>query len=255
MSIVNTAIRAVQWETAMIMLELLRRHNTPPSLAHSGGLPREKQSSTMTLPYDIEILTRIGKVFLQMGNLTEATNFFRRASDADKRLNEALGGNSSSQTKSRTKLNDGLLCFARDDFTGAMVHLEEVISSERAQQHQSSISSDFDTPPSSLVAVPETPSPLFCGIDVEISVLVEAVNNYAIGAMYTCEIDKAVETLETLIIEDPTANMREVVVFNLCTLYELSCDNKKQIRSKRVLQQVALRYKLDDIDAACFRIP
>ena len=45
-------------------------------------------------------------------------------------------------------------------------------------------------------------------------------------------------TLEGLIREDPTAHMCDVVVFNLCTMYELSCDNDATALKKRVLQQV-----------------
>ena len=80
------------------------------------------------------------------------------------------------------------------------------------------------------------------------------MNNYAICAMYTCELALAVNTHESLIRENPAAHMCDVVVFNLSTLYELSCDNKLQVRKKRVLQQVAQRFFLDDIDLLSFRI-
>ena len=70
------------------------------------------------------------------------------------------------------------------------------------------------------------------------------MNNYAICAMYTCELALAVNTLESLIRENPAAHMCDVVVFNLSTLYELSCDNKLQVRKKRVLQQVVEELQL-----------
>lgn len=72
--------------------------------------------------------------------------------------------------------------------------------------------------------------------------------------MYTCELGTAVDTLESLIKEDPTAHMVDVLVFNLCTMYELSCDNVITNQRKRVLQQVAARFCLDDIAELSFRI-
>jgi len=48
--------------------------------------------------------------------------------------------------------------------------------------------------------------------------------------------------------------MVDVVVFNLCTMYELSCDNEVATRRKRVLQQVAARFFLHDIAELSFRI-
>ncbi len=78
---------------------------------------------------------------------------------------------------------------------------------------------------------------LLCGLDVEESVLIEAANNLAICAMYMCDLAPAVTTLEDLIREDPAAYMCDVVVFNLCTMYELTCENEATLRKKRVVQQ------------------
>ena len=95
---------------------------------------------------------------------------------------------------------------------------------------------------------------LFVGVDIESNVMVEAVNNYAICCMYTCELERATETLEAFILEDPTRNMTDAVVFNLCTMYELSCDNKTTLARKRVLQQAAQRFSIHDLSDASFRI-
>jgi hypothetical protein len=73
------------------------------------------------------------------------------------------------------------------------------------------------------------------GVDVEETLLIEAVNNYAIAAMYTCELPEAVSTLEKLIQEDPAAHLVDCVVFNLCTMYELSCDNEVYPKEHLVL--------------------
>ena len=60
--------------------------------------------------------------------------------------------------------------------------------------------------------------------------------------------------LERLVRAAPQTYLCDALVFNLCTLYDLSNDNRASARKKRVLQGVAERYMLDDIDPASFRI-
>ncbi len=69
-----------------------------------------------------------------------------------------------------------------------------------------------------------------------------------------CDLAGAVSALERLVREAPAMHLCDALVFNLCTLYDLSCDNRASARKKRVLQGVAERYLLDDIDPASFRI-
>ena len=76
------------------------------------------------------------------------------------------------------------------------------------------------------VGLSDAPLNLSLGLDVEESLLVEAANNMCVCAMYKCELATAVSALEELVQEDPVAHMCDVVVFNLCTMYELSCDNE-----------------------------
>ena len=105
-----------------------------------------------------------------------------------------------------------------------------------------------------MVAGDDHSSTLFVGVDVESNVMVEAVNNCAICCMYTCELGRATTDLESFILEDPTLNMSDAVVFNLCTMYELSCDNKTTLARKKVLQQTAQRFSIHDLAEASFRI-
>lgn len=168
------------------------------------------------------------------------------------------------------KLNMGLLSFARGDYRTAVELFLAVITSERqrlgerqfdfevttslsdAPLSATPTAADFDS--SVLSGSDDVVSSLMCGLDVEDNVLVEAVNNYAISSMYTCELETAVKTLETLIKEDPTTYLLDAVVFNLCTMYELSCDNILTNRRKRVLREVAERFCLDDVAELSFRI-
>ena len=49
--------------------------------------------------------------------------------------------------------------------------------------------------------------------------------------------------------------MQDVILFNLCTLYDLACDNTTSTLKKRVLQHISHIYHLDHINPASFRIP
>ncbi len=93
---------------------------------------------------------------------------------------------------------------------------KEVLASEQARAGEWS----FTLP---AVGPSDAPLNLSLGLDVDESLLVEAANNMCVCAMYKCTT--AVSALEELVQEDPVAHMCDVVVFNLCTMHELSCDN------------------------------
>ena len=52
---------------------------------------------------------------------------------------------------------------------------------------------------------------------------VSASNNLALCALHCCDLTRAVRTLEGVVRADPGRNMHAVLVFNLCTLYDLAC--------------------------------
>ena len=83
-------------------------------------------------------------------------------------------------------------------------------------------------------------------VQLEESVLAAAVSNYAICALYLRRIPTAVDLLESLILEDPIHHLTDPVVFNLCTLYDLSCSPEVSTTKKKVLQRFALKFHLDD---------
>ena len=85
--------------------------------------------------------------------------------------------------------------------------------------------------------------------------VVAASNNLAICALYCCALKRAVSCLEGLLRQSPQKHMQDVILFNLCTLYDLACDNTTSTLKKRVLQHMGSRYHLDHINPASFRIP
>ena len=73
----------------------------------------------------------------------------------------------------------------------------------------------------------------------EESLLSAAVNNYAVCALHLKQVDKSVSKLEDLIARNPTRHIIDPVVFNLCTLYDLSCTPELSKNKKKVLQRIA----------------
>lgn len=88
--------------------------------------------------------------------------------------------------------------------------------------------------------------PFLPGIELEESLLSVAVNNIAVAALHLRKMTLSVSRLEKLILEDPVRYLTDAVVFNLCTLYELSCSPEVSTSKKKVLQRVASVYLVDD---------
>jgi len=79
-----------------------------------------------------------------------------------------------------------------------------------------------------------------------------AANNRAICHLYTCNLSQAISSLEDFILKKPDQNMNEVLVSNLCTLYDLKSDNSAD-RKKNVLGLVA-KYAGDDFDFGVIKL-
>lgn len=241
MSIVNVATKAGNWQVALSMLQKLREVNQQP------------QPQRTSTAYDIEILSRIAKVFLQMGNLDEARRYLSIAECIEKNATSEQA-----QPCVRILLNRGLLAFAEGDYGKAIEIFDTAIQIEKQKRQEQTFSfagiEDEDAGGRIGDNNNDHSRTLFVGIDIESNVMVEALNNFAICCMYTCDLHRATERLEAFILEDPTSNITDAVIFNLCTMYELSCDNKTTIAKKRVLQQAAQRFSIHDVSVGAFRI-
>lgn len=95
---------------------------------------------------------------------------------------------------------------------------------------------------------------LWATLDQGTGLVDSALNNLSLAMVYSCDVMRGVKTLEALIRKDPLLYMLDVVIFNLCTLYDLSFDAIASAKKKRTLQAVAQRYRLEDIDPASFRM-
>jgi hypothetical protein len=96
----------------------------------------------------------------------------------------------------------------------------------------------------------------FVYADLQGSLLAVAVNNYSVCALFLRQAKLAISSLETLIQEDPPRNMVDPVVFNLCTLYEISSAPDLSTAKKRVLLRIATLFHLTDplLNANSFRL-
>ena len=77
-------------------------------------------------------------------------------------------------------------------------------------------------------------------------VITAAINNFAICALYRKSISEAIVRFESLIRENPMRYMTDPVIFNLCTLYDLSFAPDVSTNKKKMLQKVASKYHIED---------
>lgn len=82
--------------------------------------------------------------------------------------------------------------------------------------------------------------------EVDGDTLAIAVNNLSICALYVKQIRTAITRLEQLVLLDPARHLTDPVVFNLCTLYDLSFAPETSVMKKKVMQKVASEYHVDD---------
>jgi tetratricopeptide (TPR) repeat protein len=80
-----------------------------------------------------------------------------------------------------------------------------------------------------------------------------AANNRAVCWLFTCELGRAIQSLEQVVRRDPARNLNNTLVFNLCTLYDLRSENA--VRDKKQLMQLAARYGSDAFDPSVLKLP
>lgn len=76
--------------------------------------------------------------------------------------------------------------------------------------------------------------------------LAVAVNNFAICNLHLKNNLVAIETIEKLVEEDPVKFLSDSIVFNLCTMYDLSFSTENSLAMKKALQKLAARYGIND---------
>jgi tetratricopeptide (TPR) repeat protein len=211
----------------------------------------DQQRLILQVAYRCEILSRQGRALLQVGALPEVEQRFVKARTEWENViasNSLVGDELASHVMVLTipcllDTNDGLYYFSKSKFEMASDSFTRATEQFRANGS----------------LVPKYRSgdwmgPTVAGSESHHVLYSECINNIALCALYTCRMGDAIEYLEDLVREDPTAFLTERVAFNLATLYELGSDAATSARKKRVLQLVAKRFFLHDIGPENFRV-
>lgn len=152
------------------------------------------------------LLTGIGRIFLQMGDINTAEDYFNKS--------EQLLPPGSKVTASKIALNKGLVALCTSNFLEAFQHFK-----------------------SAVIQDPSNPV---------------AVNNMAVSSLYLGKLKDALDTLEHLVHRDPSHNLHEGILFNLCTLYELESSHAPQ--KKQALLSLVSKHKGDSFHVACLKM-
>ena len=235
-SIVNVAIRMRLWRTAIG--EMMGMLSDVGEAAKAGGTEYAKA--------EIVLLCRLSRAMLQIGAVKAGVAYFQQAKE---RLGELESrtepGAAESDLAEHVQLTSGLVLFSQGNFEEAFPTFGAILS--KAQGRQSS-----DTSAVVLEANEDSSNnggknaPILCQIELEESLLAVAVNNFAVTALHLRKMNVSVSKLESLIREDPVRYLSDPVVFNLATLYELSCSPEVSTKKKLVLRKCAETYLVDD---------
>ncbi|CAM9347329.1 unnamed protein product [Choristocarpus tenellus] len=207
----------------------------------------------------------MGRVFLQFGAIRDSEACFQHV-EAEAAMAEGkvtgLGGVRTEANpggcRSKVLLNQGLLQFSKNNFVGARKLFLEAAEVERAAGSGGGAaggagSLDWAGEEGALLSDTNRALWWLSSLEVDNDVLMAAMNNLCLSLVYACDVREGVTTIEGLIREDPQSHMHSVVVFNLCTLYDLAFDIPTSAAKKRVLKGVAQRFSLDDIDPTSFK--
>lgn len=204
--------------------------------------------------YRCEILSRQGRIFLQVGATNEARQLFDMARDAvnpgsvTEDIMQVMRHSIVPFLPSHVSLNVGLLLFSEGQYNDALDCFRHCVDTIRQRVEMKASGSHSNDP------VMTTLLPTPTGASPEDALYSETINNMSLCALYTCNLHEAILLMESLIRESPTQFLTERVSLNLCILYELSNETSMATKKKKVLQLIAKRFMLHDVGPSCFRL-
>lgn len=264
-ALANAFTRVKEWRMALScherMLEILpeacRQHiqiiSSSSSFAEkTNPLTEDTMIAALQSAYKCELLSRQGRIFLQLGATREARGLFDMAQAAGNdgpitdEMMQWMNHSIVPFVSAHLSLNDGLLLFAEGRYDEAMECFRRAIQTihERAETRKAS-AKEHDMV--SLI-------PTLTGAAPEDILYSETINNMSICALYTCNLYEAMLLMESLIRENPSKFLTERVSLNLCILYELSNETSMATKKKKVLQLIAKRFMLHDVGPSSFRL-
>ena len=204
--------------------------------------------SLLKVAYKCETLCRQGRTLLQVGALPQVAEIFELVNttwnvSGLKIPPELVNHDIVKLMPVQLKVNEALFYFAQSHYDQA---IESFMGALGLLRQLGNLSPKY--------ASEDWMGPTIAGCDAPNKVYSDCVNNIALCHLYTCRMNEAVQHMEALIREDPTAFLSERVAFNLCTMYELGADSAASTRKKRVLQLIAKRFFLHDVGPESFRV-
>ncbi|CAH0518209.1 unnamed protein product [Peronospora belbahrii] len=188
----------------------------------------------------VVVLSRVGRIHLQMGDLTAAKKLFGVARYHTNQVKTGISNDTVvpaevvKALEARLLLNDGLCFFAQNELQEALRAFDSILDLQNTQ----------------VPTLANSDAELFLDEDIVCS----AVNNYAICSLYCCDVKAAIAALERMVRSNPQRFLNGVVVFNLSSLYDLQFDNATSKSRKEMMNKIANLYDLEHVDPAAYRI-
>ena len=178
--------------------------------------------------YRCELLSCQGRILLQVGALSEASEIFQQTKSTWKDVvednDDVLDKNASSTAHSSSSpwllvrkipiqllVNDGLLSFAYGHFDRALEYFRQAIVQIRTLQSQCTTA----LTPLRRREKAIFPRELLLGVSTLEDLYSETCNNMSLCAVYTCRLPEAVHVMESLVREDPGSYLTDRVALNL----------------------------------------
>lgn len=271
----NVAMRKGDWRLALRSLENICQAIDSDEVATrevdcwcgSDNIGEHERSMMVDIVKEsarVEIVSRQLRVLLQCGAINAAEqvqNAVRSSADRVQELvsrtqifNDSTARNATArmcqeyalvrQVPLRQGLNEGLLAFSLAKYDDAANKFRESLNQQRSLPSSSSLP---------CLTWKDLSSPTL-GFNSESSLTIECLNNLSLCLLYSGNMRAAVNELEGLVRADPTQYLTEGIAFNLCTMYELGSDGQECTRKKKLLQRLAKRFFLHDVDKESFRL-
>ena len=248
--IINMLIRQRQWKTVITHLHilLLQVKNARSKAAFEADDEYLARSEIITL-------CRLSRVMLQVGDISTSLYYTQLATTL--LSTKASFQRVESDVSDQVTLALGISMFCQDQYENAQRSFEGVIDREIYRR-------SLDTVPLTICGASllddskwegfHDENPFQFGFSQEESLLSMAINNYAVCALFMKKVDVAMKKLENFIQDNPPQNLTDPVVFNLCTIYDLSFSVEVSTNKKKMLQRIAAMYFVDGLNWRSFRL-
>ena len=159
-------------------------------------------------------------------------------------------------------LTGGILLQSKNQYESAMKLFSSVIDSQKLRINNESNKEDMSQLMNAALSTDNGDNRMLQGTHFSFltegmsdhTILSTAVNNFAVCAVFLKKIELAMTTLENVLQAHPGVNMSDALVFNLCTIYDLSFSPDISTNKKKMIQRIASFYSIENINWRSFRL-